>query len=243
MRIYIVLGILLVLMNFCAEAQPSAQALIVHISNVTTSYFSPSPDIKSFPYDTKISFSANRMVNWIVKVQNANGIFIRQWRIGKTANFELTWNGRGAKENFIPSGRYTIRVIGIDERGRRAEDSTIITIDNEKPGFSIKPDPYPSYLTDIGMSPSITFSSKKEVNVEVLAMDETGKRRVYLEPLASANLGRGEKISVEWKMDALPNGNYNFLIKMTDKVGNYAEYLIPFRVYIINNPNRYLILP
>ena len=115
-------------------------------------------------------------------------------------------------------------------------------IDIKPPGFIYRPTIFPQYVADSSNLPVLTFSADKDVNIVVEPRDGSGKNRLQGELLADANIKKGVKTDVAWKIATLPNGDYNFHIIMIDKAGNRSEFNAPFTVYIRYNPNTSLIL-
>lgn len=103
------------------------------------------------------------------------------------------------------------------------------------PGFFGKPQAAPSYVTDPTYLPILTFAANQDVRVEVWEADAAGKKKINREPLAAADLKKGVKLNVAWTTSNLQNGDYNFLVIMTDRKGRKAEYRVPFKIYFTEN--------
>jgi hypothetical protein len=114
--------------------------------------------------------------------------------------------------------------------------------DIKPPEFIYRPSIFPQYVTNSDNLPVLTFSPDEDVNIVVDQRDGTGKNRLQGELLADTAIKKGVKTDVAWKIAALPNGDYNFHIIMTDLAGNRTEFNAPFTVYIRYNPNTSLIL-
>jgi micrococcal nuclease len=216
---------------------PPEKDLEVRITNFSEPIMSSSLDNNA--NNSCIAFRANRYVTWEIQIIDKNQNVLKEWFVARTkSSDDIQWDYRDDRGNFLSSGKYVCRVIGIDDLGNRAEDTYPILIDRQKPGFIDRPKVFPEKISSANQSSILTFSPDEDVSVVVLAMDGSGKRRVYVDSvLGSLYLSKGENMSVTWEsFEGLPNGKYNFQIAMTDKSGNYVENNSLVLVEIPNNP-------